>query len=61
MCIINNKKVALEMVVIVSQGFSDTKTTSLIRKKPSLLKKILLKKVLYVPFLKLKNMEFYAK
>ena len=31
--IINNKKVDLEMVVIVSQGFSDTKTTSLLRKK----------------------------
>jgi hypothetical protein len=31
--IINNKKVALEMVVIVTQGFSDTKITSLFRKK----------------------------
>lgn len=31
--IINNKKVDLEMMVIVSQGFSETKTTSLIRKK----------------------------
>ena len=31
--IVNNKKVALEMMVIVSQGFSETKTTSLIRKK----------------------------
>ena len=31
--IINNKKVDLEMMVIVSQGFSDTKTTSLLRKK----------------------------
>jgi hypothetical protein len=31
--IINNKKVDLEMIVIVSQGFSETKTTSLIRKK----------------------------
>ena len=31
--LINNKKVALEMIVIVSQGFSETKTTSLIRKK----------------------------
>ena len=30
---INNKNVDLEMVVIVSQGFSDTKTTSLLRKK----------------------------
>ncbi|MFD2529835.1 MULTISPECIES: hypothetical protein [Polaribacter] len=31
--IINNKNVDLEMMVIVSQGFSDTKTTSLLRKK----------------------------
>ncbi|APZ45731.1 hypothetical protein BW723_05200 [Polaribacter reichenbachii] len=31
--IINNKAVDLEMLVIVSQGFSDTKTTSLLRKK----------------------------
>ena len=31
--IINNKNVDLEMMVIVSQGFSKTKTTSLIRKK----------------------------
>jgi hypothetical protein len=31
--LINNKNIALEMVVIVSQGFSDTKTTSLLRKK----------------------------
>ena len=31
--IINNKEVDIEMVVIVSQGFSDTKTTSLLRKK----------------------------
>ena len=31
--IINKKEVDLEMVVIVSQGFSDTKTTSLLRKK----------------------------
>ena len=31
--LINNKKVDLEMVVIVSQGFSETKTTSLLRKK----------------------------
>ena len=31
--IINNKKVDLEMMVIVSQGFSETKTTSLLRKK----------------------------
>lgn len=31
--IINKKIVDLEMVVIVSQGFSETKTTSLFRKK----------------------------
>ncbi|MHB0755719.1 hypothetical protein [Polaribacter sp. M15] len=31
--IINKKNVDLEMLVIVSQGFSDTKTTSLLRKK----------------------------
>ncbi|WP_296634108.1 hypothetical protein [Polaribacter sp.] len=31
--LINNKVVDLEMLVIVSQGFSDTKTTSLLRKK----------------------------
>ncbi|QTD36456.1 hypothetical protein JL193_09835 [Polaribacter batillariae] len=31
--LINNKNVDLEMVMIVSQGFSDTKTTSLLRKK----------------------------
>ena len=31
--LINNKSVPLEILVIVSQGFSETKTTSLIRKK----------------------------
>jgi len=31
--IINNKNIDLEMMVIVSQGFSKTKTTSLLRKK----------------------------
>lgn len=31
--IINNKNVALELIVVVSQGFSETKITSLIRKK----------------------------
>jgi len=31
--LINNKNVDLEMLVIVSQGFSETKTTSLLRKK----------------------------
>lgn len=31
--IINNKDVDIEMIVIVSQGFSETKKTSLLRKK----------------------------
>ncbi|MEE9406524.1 MAG: hypothetical protein V3V28_00475 [Polaribacter sp.] len=31
--LINNKSVEIEMLVIVSQGFSETKTTSLLRKK----------------------------
>ena len=31
--IINNKKVDLEMMVVVTQGFSETKITSLFRKK----------------------------
>ena len=31
--LINKKQIDLEMVVIVSQGFSDAKTTSLFRKK----------------------------
>ena len=31
--IINNKDVDIELVVIVSQGFNETKTTSLLRKK----------------------------
>ena len=31
--LINNKNVDLEMIVIVSQGFSEKKTTSLLRKK----------------------------
>ncbi len=31
--IINKKEVDLDVIVIVSQGFSDTKTTSLLRKK----------------------------
>jgi hypothetical protein len=35
--LINNKKVPLEMLVIVSQGFSATKTTSLLRKKLAVL------------------------
>ncbi|MGK0325301.1 MAG: hypothetical protein ACJA1D_000640 [Polaribacter sp.] len=35
--LINNKNVSLEMIVIVSQGFSETKTTSLLRKKLAVL------------------------
>jgi hypothetical protein len=35
--LINNKSVPLEMLVIVSQGFSETKTTSLLRKKLAVL------------------------
>ncbi len=35
--IINNKEIDLEMVVVVSQGFSETKTTSLLRKKLDIL------------------------
>jgi len=35
--LINKKEVDLEMVVIVSQGFSSTKTTSLLRKKLEIL------------------------
>ena len=35
--LINNKNVPLEMIVIVSQGFSETKTTSLLRKKLAVL------------------------
>ena len=31
--IINNNKVDIEMIVIVSQGFSETKKSSLLRKK----------------------------
>ena len=35
--LINYKSVPLEMLVIVSQGFSETKTTSLLRKKLAVL------------------------
>ncbi|CAM1361891.1 hypothetical protein [Tenacibaculum xiamenense] len=35
--LINKKETPLEMVVIVSQGFSDTKTTSIFRKKIDIL------------------------
>lgn len=37
--IINNKPVDLELIVIVSQGFSEKKTTSVFRKKIDLLPK----------------------
>ena len=35
--VFNNKNTDLEMMVIVSQGFSETKTTSVLRKKITLL------------------------
>ena len=35
--IINKKNIALELVVVVSQGFSDSKTTSVFRKKIDIL------------------------
>jgi len=35
--LMNNKSVPLEMLVIVSQGFSETKTTSLLRKQLAIL------------------------
>ena len=35
--LMNNKSVPLEMLVIVSQGFSETKTTSLLRKQLTIL------------------------
>jgi hypothetical protein len=35
--LINNKNVPIEMLVIVSQGFSETKTTSLLRKQLAIL------------------------
>ena len=35
--LMNNKSMPLEMLVIVSQGFSETKTTSLLRKKLAVL------------------------
>ena len=35
--LINNKSVPLEVLVIVSQGFSETKTTSLLRKQLAIL------------------------
>ena len=46
--IINKKDIDLEIVVIVSQGFNDTKTTSLLRKKIALLPANSFAKVEYV-------------
>lgn len=46
--IINKKEVDLEMVVIVSQGFSEKKTTSLLRKKIALLPKNSFAKVEFI-------------
>ncbi|MDG2195090.1 MAG: hypothetical protein P8K77_09670 [Polaribacter sp.] len=46
--IINKKKVDLEMVVIVSQGFSEKKTTSLLRKKIAVLPKNSFAKVEFI-------------
>ena len=46
--IINKKEIDLEIVVIVSQGFNETKTTSLLRKKIDLLPANSFAKVEYV-------------
>ena len=46
--IINKKEVDLEMVVIVSQGFSEKKTTSLLRKKIDVLPKNSFAKVEFI-------------
>ena len=46
--LINNKKVPLEMLVIVSQGFSETKTTSLLRKKLAVLPATSFAKIEYI-------------
>ena len=46
--IINKKEVDLEMVVIVSQGFSEKKTTSLLRKKIEVLPKNSFAKVEFI-------------
>jgi hypothetical protein len=46
--IINKKEVDLEMVVIVSQGFSEKKTTSLLRKKIGVLPKNSFAKVEFI-------------
>jgi hypothetical protein len=45
---INNKSVPLEMLVIVSQGFSETKTTSLLRKKLAVLPANSIAKIEYI-------------
>ena len=46
--LINNKKVPLEMLVIVSQGFSEKKTTSLLRKKLAVLPASSFAKIEYI-------------
>ena len=46
--LINNKSVPLEMLVIVSQGFSETKTTSLLRKKLAVLPANSIAKIEYI-------------
>tara|TARA_B110000091_G_scaffold103731_1_gene112701 strand:+ start:91 stop:486 length:396 start_codon:yes stop_codon:yes gene_type:complete len=46
--LINNKSVPLEMLVIVSQGFSETKTTSLLRKKLAVLPATSFAKIEYI-------------
>ncbi len=46
--IINKKEIDLELVVVVSQGFNDTKTTSLLRKKIEVLPKNSFAKVEFI-------------
>ena len=46
--LINNKSVPLEVLVIVSQGFSETKTTSLLRKKLAVLPATSFAKIEYI-------------
>jgi len=46
--IINKKDIDLELVVVVSQGFNDTKTTSLLRKKIEVLPKNSFAKVEFI-------------
>jgi hypothetical protein len=46
--LMNNKSVPLEMLVIVSQGFSETKTTSLLRKQLAILPENSFAKIEYI-------------